>query len=394
MAAIPGKLSPALAQDRVAFLQRLIQTPSVNGQQNEAAVVEVVAAEAERLGLPYQIMAKDDRRPNIFVGTGFAEASGTLLVAHTDTVPVGSRGSWEEDPFAGQVHEGKLYGRGAFDCKGGIAVSLYAMKLLADEGKPSAAKFVGVADEESGADSLLGLAYLLEQGLAAQQAVYTYGSSDRQQHITIGHRGLIRLWVTCTGQSAHSGSKSWQDGTRGESAIDGILDLLQELRTFEAPGNNPYFPGYRFVLTPTLIEGGSGESLVPDTAKVLLDIRTLPEHNNAEIIERITQVTHRLSRPQRKYRVAVKNSLPGALTDPHSQIVQDAQRLNHQLFDVESALVGSGPANEGYMLIQHGIPTIMGYGPYGAHFHAANEYIEVESLSHMTELLARLAIGD
>ena len=378
-------------QDCTDFLQKLIQTPSVNGKDNEAELVDIIASEAEKLGLPYKIIAKDTNRPNIFVGEDLESTDALLFVAHLDTVPVGDEDAWQCSPFSGQIADGKLYGRGAFDCKGGIALSLYALKNLADKGLLRKAKFVGVADEESGADSKLGLNYLLQQGLRAKAAVYTYGTNDYSR-ITIGHRGLIRLWVTCHGQSVHSGSRDWQNKTKGESAIDGIVALLNQLGQLDFPASNKYFPDYGFVLTPTLIQGGSGESIVPDNARVLLDIRTLPDHDNQKIISEIKSVANSLTTGNRTYDIEIKNCIPGALTDPESPIVKRAQQINQKVLGITSKLSGSGPANEGYMLISNGIPTITGYGPLGGNFHAANEYVDLDSLPKALSMLEELAL--
>lgn len=377
-------------KDCIDFLQRLVRTRSVNGADNEAGIVQVIADEAEKLGLPYQVIAKDNARPNIFVGQDFAGKDAVLLVAHLDTAPTGDESAWQHPPFGAMIKDNKLYGRGAIDCKGGIAISLYVLKILADAGKLHLAKFVGVADEESGADSTLGLMHLLKSGLNAKEAVYTYGGESGHHRLTIGHRGLIRLWVTCHGESAHSGSREWQDGQRGANAITGITELLNALQDFTMPGENKYFPGYHFVLTPTIVTGGSGESIVPDHAKVLLDIRTLPEHNNQAIIDKITHIADRLATKKRHYNIAVKNNIPGALTDPDSSIVKRALKLNNEIWGIDSILSGSGPANEGYMLVKHGIPTITGYGPHGGNFHAVDEYAELDSIEPLLNLLTRL----
>jgi succinyl-diaminopimelate desuccinylase len=379
-------------EDCTKFLQKLVQTPSINGKNNEDKVARLIVEEARRLGLPTRLVAKDSSRPNIFVGNRFEDDSSLLLVAHLDTVPEGDPTKWEHEPFSGRIADNKLFGRGAVDCKGGIALSLYTLKILADQGKLDRAKFVGGVDEESGADSKLGLMYVLDQGLKARGAVYTYGGGKSHDSLTIGHRGVIRLWITCTGESIHSGSKEWQDHVRGENAIEGVTRLLTNLRDFNMPGENQYFPGYGFVLTPTMIEGGKGESIVPDECKVLLDIRTLPEHKAEEIIERIKQAIDELTEGKRAFKVDVKNNVSGALTDPESWIVKEAVRLNQQIFGNEPKLSGSGPANEGYMLINAGIPTITGYGPLGANYHSANEYADLNSIEQHLRFLTELAL--
>lgn len=376
----------------IAFLQKLVQTPSVNGEQGEKDISQVIAEEARKLGLPFKTEYENPERPNVFVGEGFENDKNLLLVAHTDTVSVGDVNSWENNPFSGLIKGDRLYGRGAVDCKGGIALSLYVLKILKDLGKLDAAKFVGVADEESGGDSPLGLKSLLAKGLKARGAVYTYGGGDSYSRLTIGHRGWIRLWISSFGESTHTGSTSWHKRIKGENAIDGIVDLLVGLRDYELPQQNPYFPDLGFTLTPTMIEGGRGESIVPDHCKLLIDIRTLPEHNNKQIIDDLTKLVGKLSKDKKRFEVTIKNNVSAALTDPGCSLVQKAKELSQTIFGEEPQLVGSGPGNESYMLINNGIPTIVGFGPLGGNSHSPNEYADLSSINNSLKFLTELAL--
>ncbi|MBI4130284.1 M20 family metallopeptidase, partial [Candidatus Roizmanbacteria bacterium] len=164
-------LAGTYEQDLVDFIKELVRTPSVNGTHTEKAITTLIAERARTLGLPHELIALDAERPNVFVGTNFSRKSGLLFVAHLDTVPVGDEKKWKYTPFAAEIEDGKLFGRGAIDCKAGIALSIYALKILRDIGKPELAKFAGVVDEESGADSKLGARYLLDNGLNAQAAI-------------------------------------------------------------------------------------------------------------------------------------------------------------------------------------------------------------------------------
>ncbi len=103
-------LNLAYHQDCISFLQKLVQTPSVNGQDCEEAIVKLIAEEAKKLGLPYQIIQKTIDRPNIFVGNAksFAEKDSILLVAHTDTVAVGDLLEWRFPPFSAEIKENKI----------------------------------------------------------------------------------------------------------------------------------------------------------------------------------------------------------------------------------------------------------------------------------------------
>jgi acetylornithine deacetylase/succinyl-diaminopimelate desuccinylase-like protein len=378
--------------DLTRFLQKLIQTPSVNGQDSEKAVVDIVAAEAKKLNLPHKIIVKDSRHPNIFIGQNFSSNTELLLVAHTDTVTASDPAKWTHPPFSGAIYDGKIFGRGAIDCKGGVALNLYALKILTDLDHPNLVKVVAVADEEIAGDSDFGLRHLLTLGLNAQAAIYTYGGNSQHDSLNIGHRGCLRLWVTCFGEGAHSGSKEWQEGLKGESAIDGLLEFIKEFNQIKFSGRHRYFPGYKTITTPTLIEGGSGESLVPDTAKIFYDIRLLPNTSAESIITKINAIINKLTTPKRHFEITVKNNVPAALSDPNDPFIKAVAKLNYQTFGVKPIIKGSGPINESYMLIKKGIPTIAGFGPTGDNFHAPNEFANLDSLSVSLEFLVNLAL--
>lgn len=387
-------MNPCLAyhSECVQFLQKLIQTPSVNLEIPEAAIVKVIEEEAKKLELPYQIFEKAKGRPNIFVGNpeSFSSKNSLLLVAHTDTVPVGDASKWKFSPFSGEIDKNRLYGRGAVDCKGGIALSLYALKILKDSGQLHRAKFLGVADEESGASSDLGLKYVLEQGLDARGAIYTYGGGDDlYQSLNIGHRGVVRAQVTFTGESVHSGSIAWQNRTQGSNAIDPLIKFIQSMNELDFQEENPYFPGYRFTSTPTILNAGIGESIVPDRSAVLYDIRTLPGQTGDKIIKKIEEIARNKS--TLGFKVETKTNVPAALSDPHAPFIQRITRLHKDIFGNEPVITGSGPANESYMLIERGIPAVAGYGPKGGGFHALNEYADIETLKNSLQFLVCLA---
>lgn len=379
--------------DCITFFQKLIQTPSVVNVNPEEQVVQVIANEATRLGLPFQIFQKVDKRPNIFVGLSecFASKEGILLVAHTDTVPEGNPSSWKHPPFSGEIVGNKLYGRGAIDCKGGIALSLYVLKILQDLGQLRRAKFVGVVDEESGASSEFGLKYMLEKGLQAQGAVYTYGGVENvDTYINIGHRGVLRTRVTFKGESVHSGSSEWQSRKKGINAIDCVSDFMVKMRSLQFPGKHPYFGDYEFVATPTIMKGGRAESIVPDEAEVFYDMRTMPGQTTEEIIRRMRAFAEEVN-PKKSYDIQVKIDIPAILSNKDALMVVMAMKLHEHIFGKRPFLKGSGPANESYMLIQRGIPTIAGYGPYGGGFHEPNEYANLDTLEKSVAFLLELA---
>ncbi|MEP6983974.1 MAG: M20/M25/M40 family metallo-hydrolase, partial [Chloroflexota bacterium] len=114
----------------VAFCSQLLQTPSVNGVHDERAVALIIAQQAQQLGLDVEIVGEYPQRPNVIVSTHTGVPTGLLLVGHLDTVPAGDESAWTHPPFAGEQADGRLYGRGAIDTKGGMTAALYALALL------------------------------------------------------------------------------------------------------------------------------------------------------------------------------------------------------------------------------------------------------------------------
>ncbi len=376
-------------KDIIDFIQRLVQTPSVNGVDSEKTIVMLIAKEAKRLDLPFEIISRNKKHPNIFVGKSFGSKSGLLLVSHMDTTGVGDKTKWLHKPFAGDIEDNKLFGRGAIDNKAGIALSLYTLKVLKDEGKLNLAKFVGVSDEEGGADSVYGARYLLDKGLNAKAAIYTYPGNDT---ITIGHRGQVKLWISVTGESAHSGSKGWQEGIKGASAIDALIRFLVKLNDIQMKGVHKSFPNYYFKQTILSINGGSTTSLVPDKAKALIDARLLPNHSNQEYIDKIMRLTKQFETKKIKFFVKIQTNLPASIINNDETIVKVLEKLSKQVLKNTPEIRGCGPANEGYMFINAGIPTICGFGVSGNGVHSHNEYLEINSIDKILEIYRQTAL--
>ena len=366
-----------------AFLGDLVRIPSVNGSHPEQAVAQRALEEAQRLGLTAALPARDPQRPNFLAVWGRGKA-GFALIAHMDTVAAGDPQAWSCPPFAGEVRGGRLLGRGAADNKAGLACGLYTLVLLRDEGilDPDAARvwMAGVADEESGACSPLGVRYLLDEGLIpAQAAIYTYTSDI----ICIGHRGLLRFRVLARGRAVHSGSPAWSRGEEGLNASTGLAEVLLRLEKLLPPDSHPAFPGMRTTLTPgTLLHGGEFESMVPAAAEALVDVRLLPGMSAEAVLAAVEGVLREVAaaRPGLGLSVEVKNRLPAALVPADHRLVRAAQDYTRLLTGRTWPVEGAGPANEGYMLIEQGIPTLCGFGPTGGGAHAADEWVDLASL--------------
>ena len=378
--------------DLTTFLRDLVRIPSVNGRDTEAALAQRIQAEASKLGFESRLVALQPERPNVLVtyGTGTEQFA---LISHMDTVTEGDAASWSSPPFAADVKEGRMLGRGTADNKAGIACSLYTLALLRDRKLIDPARqqviLAGVVDEESGAQSPLGVRYLLDSGAlhpsgvahrAIRGAIYAYASDI----VCIGHRGLLRLELSARGQSIHAGLAEWHNHSRGANAVTALADLLLKLESVNIPAAAP--PGFEhlgFTITPgTTFRGGSYPSVVPESANAVVDIRLLPGQPSAQVLEHVQEQIRAVENERLRISLEMKVTvdIPGAVIPPDHPLALLAQDYTEVLTGRRWPTAGAGPANEGYMLIGAGIPTLCGFGPTGGNPHAPDEWVEINSL--------------
>lgn len=378
--------------DLTAFLRDLVRIPSVNGRDPETPLAERIQMEANKLALESHRVAVEPERPNILVtyGTGTERFA---LIAHMDTVSEGNLAGWSSPPFAADIQQGRILGRGAADNKAGIACGLYTLAVLRDlkliDPVHQQVILAGVVDEESGACSPLGVRHLLDAGaLHARGAIYTYTSDI----VCIGHRGLLRLELNAHGQAIHAGLAEWHNHVRGANAVTALADLLLKLESLNIPAIAP--PGFEHLgltITPgTILNGGSFPSIVPDSASAVVDIRLLPGQSAAEVLE-IVQTQIRAvenKRPRITFEMKVTVDIPGAFIPKDHPLALLAQEYTEVLTGRRWETAGAGPANEGYMLIGAGIPTLCGFGPSGGNPHAPDEWVEINSLPATVAMFA------
>jgi succinyl-diaminopimelate desuccinylase len=368
----------------IGLLRDLVRIPSVNGRHGETQVARRILAEAERLGMDARLTGLEEERQNVLVEIGKGPR-GFALLGHMDTVAEGEIETWSHPPFGGEIIASRLYARGAADNKAGIACGLYALALLKDSAliDPGLHRVLlaGVVDEESGASSARGVRYLLQQGeLPVEAAIYTYASDV----ICIGHRGLMRLKLRAEGQAVHSGSPEWDSGSLGVNAVTGLAEILLGLeQVVLEPSIHPAFEGLSNKVTAgTLIRGGDWQGMVPAWAEASVDVRLLPGCSPESAIAAFEAVVRAVEgrRPGLKVRIERDVTLPAAFIPSDHRLVEIAQWATRGITGQAWPAVGAGPANEGYMLIEAGIPTLCGFGPHGGNPHAPDEWVDLDSV--------------
>ena len=248
----------------VDLLSRLIATPSIS--REEAAAADIVEEELRRYGF-----APRREGNNVWaVSPGFDESQPTLLLnAHIDTVR--PTDSWTRDPFTPTIEGDRLYGLGSNDCGGGL-VTLMQMFRKAADSRQGNIIFLATAEEEvSGQGGARHVLKLLPRVDAA-----IVGEPTAMQP-AVAERGLLVLNVMAHGRSGHA--------ARGEgvNAIYKAMDDLQWLRNYRFDRVSPMLGETRMQVTQ--IDAGTQHNVVPDTCRMVVDVRTNELYTNKEVYE-------------------------------------------------------------------------------------------------------------
>ncbi len=249
-------------QGALEFARDLIRIPSLPGHEGE--LVRRVEAELHVLGFDEVWLDELGNVVGVVKGTGGAPP--VMLSSHLDMVDVGDAASWEHAPFAADVADGFLHGRGAMDIKGPLALQTYAAARFLDERLPGDVLVGHTVYEERGG---WGMAHLMASGRVTPGAVIL-GEATRGD-VCIGHRGRVELVVELRGVAGHASAPE-----RARNPLDVLPALLPALAAFAAALPADAILG-RATLAPTEIETlPRSRNVVPDRARVALDWRTLP----------------------------------------------------------------------------------------------------------------------
>lgn len=249
----------------VELTRSLVRAHGQNPPGEEATTVAVLAAAAAELGLDVHELAVQPGRNNVRVTLAGGDGPGLLLLGHTDVVPVGE--GWTTDPFGGVVDDGRIYGRGAADMKGGLAASLSAMAALRGAGLSGPVELAALVDEE---ENGIGVRAYVASTTPPFLGCITAEPTDLQT--IVGARGAAYLHIAVHGTACHAGSPD-----NGANAIYGAAAVVSEIQRMHAEVACRPHP----LLGPATwsvgqIQGGSGGSVVPAECVVVADRRILP----------------------------------------------------------------------------------------------------------------------
>jgi succinyl-diaminopimelate desuccinylase len=325
---------------------------------------------------------------------------------HTDVVAPGH--GWSFEPFAGTVQDGRIYGRGACDMKGGIAAAVVALECIVQSGIrfTGALELSGTVDEESG--GYAGVAWLAEQGLFSRPRVdhVIIPEPLAIDRICIGHRGVWWAEIETLGRVAH-GSMPFL----GECAIRHMGAFLNRIERHLLPRlatrqtEMPVVPSEarRSTLNIAALHGGLAEDrdglpspMVADSCRVLLDRRFLLEENLEDVKAEVIGILERLrrDRPTFRYRIRdVMEVLPN-LTPPDAPVIQAVAAGIAEVLQRDPTLVASpGTYDQKHVQCIGHLDDCIAYGPGILELaHQPDEYVVIDDLVASAKVMAHATL--
>src|ERR671911_884561 len=279
-------------EELVHLARELVRIPSVYRPEeldgNEARVARYVADYLERAGFEVKTGEVAPGRPNVWaVWEGDRQGKTLLFEAHTDVVTEGSIEDWNHQPFGAEREGGRIYGRGACDTKGNLAAAVVAVRAIRDSGVPFPGTLVlcHPVDEEG---MMAGIKAFIENGHAEGVDAAVICEPEENQ-LCIKQKGALRVEVIVRGKMAHGAMPL--SGVNPVSRAARFVVAVEELEReeIERHGEDPFL-GYPS-LTPTILLGPErGEpqlNVIPASAYVALDIRTVPSQSQEEVVRRL-----------------------------------------------------------------------------------------------------------
>lgn len=412
----------------IDLTRRLVRIPTVNPKfesdpaiNREAELQGVLRAEFEALGLETETTDVFPARPNLTGRWAGSDERSLILNGHVDVVPVGDRTLWSVDPFAAEMREGRIYGRGSLDMKSGVAVNVAVAKAIRDleltlEGRLD---LHAVVDEEAGG---FGSIDLVRRGRLAKAIIVTEPTWNTVQP---AEGGLDWVRVTVKGRNAHSGWRyneiyPQQDSPDrlqpGVNAIEIATRLIETVRAYEhdcgtrkpahpllPAGVNTIAPGVMIAgagLKPDGLPRGLGNpAITPDVAVIDFDLKFLPNEKPDEVrreFEALIQAFAQLDSWTRKHPPVVQWDLYGLHFPPMDTPLDHG--LVTAMTQARTAL-GLPTKLEGFVAVSDiahyagaGVAGVL-YGPAGAALHGADEFVDVASVVEAAKVVAATTIA-
>ena len=378
------------------IFEQLMRHDTVSARPN-MQLMHWIKARLEDAGITVTLIPDaEGQKANLYATVGPEGQGGVMLSGHTDVVPVEGQ-AWTKPPFALTEEDGRYYGRGAADMKGFCALAIDAMLKAAKRPLKVPLHLALSYDEEIGCMGVRSLVAMLEK--APVKPRFCIVGEPTNMQVATGHKGKIALRATCIGREGHSAL-----APLALNALHLAADFMGEVRALQAqvaaegPFDGDYDVAYSTIHVGKM-QGGVQVNIVPNTATLDFEIRSLAEHDPETLILSLRAAADRITAPlkaafpEAEIRVERLWDYPGLGTPSDAQVVNFVKSLTGANGTIKVAF-----GTEGGLFSQRlGIPTVI-CGPGSmAQGHNPDEFVTVEQMARceamLEALLARLEYG-
>ncbi len=365
----------------VSFLQQLIQTPGLPGQ--EAQTAQLVAREMKKLG--YNDVYFDNAGNVVGLIKGRGEAPDMMLNTHLDHVDVGDHTAWPFPPFAGTLHDQHVWGRGAVDIKGPLAAQVYAAARLLDNPPPGDVYVTAVVYEEQGG---LGARHMASH-LCPPLVVI---GEPSQNELRRGHRGRLEIVLHVQGKSAHASMPAL-----GANPLDIVARFILGMEGMEMAHDADL--GNSSVAKTLIRTDQVSSNVIPAEAWLTLDWRNVPAESGDAALAKLQAILDVCLLPEMTATLSIPKTVKTCYNGFHMEIPANAPPFVTRVDDpallaasalLEESLQRTMPATmwdfatDAGHFINKGA-TCIGIGPGDEHLaHTIEERVPV---SHLAEAL-------
>ncbi len=431
----------------IELCQSLIQKKSINPPGNEKEAAKLIASKLQENNIIINMQDYTNNRGNIIATLeGTLKSPRLLYNGHLDVVPIPKGERWKVDPFGGVKKRGKIWGRGAVDCKGNITAMVMAAIVLKRLNIPLKGSLIlnFVADEEAGGD--FGTKWCIENHTQLMKADATIIGEPTSYPgfpivIMIGEKGIFWLQITVWGKSAHASVpivgvnpilkmlqiiQAINQNLAYEVEMEYSLEDLKEMASaafgkeqFERIFNEQEMIQGLFQAlldlthAETIIQAGEKENVIPEKCSALIDFRLTPYHNSNTLIDKIKQVISDLG-PDFKLKESEEdsrgnvlleiksNQSASAMKNSHTSLIQIIKEAHVEVWGKSTHKLMMPATSDARFFRNDNTNeckvqsicdnTVLFGGGNGILAHAKNECLEIKTLLNMTKVYALIAL--
>ncbi|MDR1731718.1 MAG: M20 family metallopeptidase [Synergistaceae bacterium] len=361
-------------EEMLALWEKLVNMESgVQFSEDVDRVAAFLKEKAESLGAEARILEFPEAGNGLVASFGKKTAKPHLcFMGHFDTVF--PRGTVLQRPF--KIEDGRAFGPGALDMKGGVVIQLYAAKALMEAGySDRQIRLVLAGDEEMGHPKS-DMARVFREECAGAAAAFNFETGDVRNALVVGRKGTASWDISVEGVAVHAG----REPEKGRSAILEIAHKIIEIQAL-----TDYSRGLTFNVG--VVKGGVVRNAVPDHAEIQVDVRVMEPDQFDEVEQKMAQIVGRTHVEGTKTTFSRRIGIdPMPRTPGNDRLFALVARVSKELgFDEPSAVISGGGSDSAYS-VAAGVPTIDQMGVKGEWNHSDREYALADSLFERAKL--------